>query len=67
MMNLRRCQRGYTLFSLVIVLVWLVGIIGWIANVVRIVHALNLPITGLFVLRCVGVVVAPLGAVLGYL
>ena len=41
------------------------AIVGWVINVVSIVHTIDLPLTGMFVLRCVGVVVAPLGAILG--
>lgn len=39
---------------------------GYVCNVIAIFHALNDPITGLFVARCVGVLAAPLGAILGY-
>lgn len=60
-------QKGYTSTSLFIIVIWLVAIGGWIANIVKIVDALSDPITGMFVFRCVGVVMAPLGAVLGYL
>ena len=52
--------------SLVFIAVWLAGIIGWVLNIVAIVHALADPITGMFLARCIGVIAAPLGAVLGY-
>lgn len=39
---------------------------GWIANVVKILLTLGDPVTGLFIFRIVGVVLAPIGAVLGY-
>lgn len=39
---------------------------GWIANVVAIVGAVSDPVNGMFILRCVGVFVAPLGSVLGF-
>ena len=49
--------------------VWLVGwgacIIGWVLNIIRIFAMVDLPITGMFILRCVGVIVFPLGAILG--
>lgn len=37
---------------------------GWIENVVKIVHGGET--LALFVVRCIGIFVAPLGAVLGY-
>lgn len=43
------------------------GIGGWIWNIVKIFGAVADPLTALFVLRCVGVFFAPLGAILGFL
>jgi len=60
-------QRGYTTTEVIFLLVWLVSIIGWVLNIVKIVDANFDPITGMVVLRCIGVFVAPLGAVLGFL
>lgn len=42
------------------------GVIGWIMNIAKIVATVADPITGLLILRCIGVVFAPLGAVLGW-
>ena len=47
--------------------IWLAGIVGWVMNIVTIAQSSFDPITGMLVLRCIGVVLAPLGAVLGYL
>ena len=52
-------------------LVWL-GIIGaliygWVANIITIAHSNFSDITGILVLRVVGIFVAPLGTVLGYI
>lgn len=44
----------------------LAAFIGWVLNIVGIVQTVNDPVTGVFILRCFGVVFAPLGAVLGY-
>lgn len=41
-------------------------IIGWVMNIVSIVHTLSDPITGMFIARLVGTVVFPLGGILGY-
>jgi hypothetical protein len=58
----------FTLFGAV---VWL-GVIaaicyGWIANIITIAHSNFNDITGLLVLRVVGIFIAPIGAVLGYI
>lgn len=59
-------QKGFTAVELVWIAVIIAGIIGWIINIVTIVTHISDPITGMFVFRCIGVVVGPLGAVLGY-
>jgi predicted lipid-binding transport protein (Tim44 family) len=40
-------------------------IVGWIMNIAAIVKIIDLPVTGMFILRCVGIFVAPLGSILG--
>jgi hypothetical protein len=40
--------------------------IGWVMNIVAIVNSNFSDITGLLVMRIIGVFIAPLGAVLGY-
>lgn len=46
---------------------WLAAAYGWIANIVKLFHAINDPVTGMTILRGAGVFLAPLGAVLGFL
>jgi hypothetical protein len=58
---------GVNTFVLFILLFILTCIVGWVANVVQIVLAISEPITGLYILKCVGVLLAPLGVVLGYI
>lgn len=41
--------------------------VGWIWNIVKLVQILDLSVTGMLVARAIGVFVAPLGAILGYL
>lgn len=55
-------------FGIAIFLIGLIfaAVVGWIANIVKIVGVISDPITGMFILRVVGIFVAPLGAVLGY-
>jgi competence protein ComGC len=60
-------QSGFTLIELIIVLVFIPGIIGWVWNIIKLVHVISDPLTGMTVLRGVGIIVAPLGAILGFL
>ena len=41
--------------------------VGWTWNVVKLFAIAADPLTGMFILRCVGVIFAPLGIILGYL
>lgn len=42
-------------------------IAGWIMNIMTIWNTYDLPLTGKFVLRIIGIFVFPIGGVLGYL
>lgn len=57
-----------TSLAAAIVLLALLGlaIIGWIMNIVTIIAISGEPITGMFIIRCIGVIVGPVGAVLGW-
>jgi len=48
-----------------IVVIWIIGIIGWVANIVQIVSIWSPDITAMLVLKIVGIFIAPLGSVLG--
>jgi hypothetical protein len=39
---------------------------GYIMNIVAIAFTVSLPVTGMFILRIIGIFVAPLGVVLGF-
>mgnify|MGYP003443260006 FL=1 len=52
--------------ELLVVALVLAGVVGWFMNIFDIVAAVSDPITAMFILRCVGIFVAPLGAILGY-
>ena len=41
--------------------------IGWVMNIVTLFHHANDPVTVMTILRAVGIFVAPLGGVLGYI
>lgn len=62
-------QRGYTTPQLIAVVVVLGALGGWIANIVKLIHLVGLEqlVTGMGIARVVGVFVAPLGSVLGFL
>jgi hypothetical protein len=53
---------GLIVFCIVLVVG---GVIGWVANIVTIAQS-DFVLTGMLVVRVVGIFIAPLGAVLGY-
>lgn len=52
-------------------LLWLALVLaivyGWVANIITIAHSNFSELTGILILRCVGIFVAPLGVVMGYI
>lgn len=52
---------------LAIAAIWLAGIIGWILNIVHVAHADLQVVTVKLGLQIAGIVIAPLGAVMGWL
>jgi len=59
-------QRGFTIVEAVFAIVAIAGIGGWIANIVKLVGS-EFVMSGMLIARAIGIIVAPLGAVLGYL
>lgn len=62
-------QRGFTLIEgggIVIALIWVAMVGGWIANIVKLVGMLDGGVTAMFIARIAGIVVPPLGGVLGF-
>lgn len=53
-------------FGLMGLVVILLGVGGWIGNIVKLVGLLDGDVTAMFVARVVGLFAPPLGAVLGY-
>lgn len=45
---------------------WIALLVGWVMNIIEIVHTFAGPITGMLIARLVGVIAFPLGGVLGY-
>ena len=60
-------QLSFTIVKLLIVVVGVLGFGGWIANIVKLIGSNFDPLTGMVIARAIGVFVAPLGAVLGFL
>ena len=42
-------------------------IVGWIANIVQVIALINEPLTTLLALKCVGILVFPVGVILGWI
>jgi len=57
---------GYEWLGMLYLIVGLAGVVGWVMNIVDIVNSDFSSITGMLVVRIIGVFVPPLGAVLGY-
>lgn len=60
---------GKVLAGLTIIGIVIAGIVGWVMNIVQIVGLAlaDAPLNTLFVVKVIGVFLAPLGAVLGYI
>jgi hypothetical protein len=59
-------QRGNAFLGLIIAVVAIVGIYGWVANIIKLIAILDGGLTAMFVARIVGVFAPPLGVVLGF-
>jgi prepilin-type N-terminal cleavage/methylation domain-containing protein len=59
-------QRGFTIIEVVVVALILVGGLGWMWNIVKL-SAMCCDISGMLVLRAIGIFLPPLGAILGFL
>lgn len=69
--NHMKKQLGFTVTELLLVLFFgflaLAGGVGWVWNIVKLVDMTLDPITGLLIVRVIGIFIPPLGAVVGYL
>ena len=63
-------QKGFTLTELLVVVVWILIVFvsawGWAWNIIKLVD-MDSGVTGLFVLRIIGIFLAPLGVVVGFI
>lgn len=62
-----RFEQSFTIGYILVLAFWLAAIAGWVMNVIWIARSMTDPMTGLFILRCIGVIFLPLGAVLGWI
>lgn len=70
---MKRKQLGYTTEDLAVAGLWMVpvilvvaGLVGWVMNIVKLAGSDFAVFTGLMVVRIIGIVLAPIGAVVGY-
>ena len=52
---------------LAIIGLWIAGIVGWVMNIITLYHMSFATINGELVLRLVGIFVAPIGSIMGFL
>lgn len=62
-----KTQSGFTAVEFLVVVLLIGGIGGWIANIVKLAGMGFDSFSGMLVLRAIGVFVAPLGSVLGFI
>jgi prepilin-type N-terminal cleavage/methylation domain-containing protein len=64
-------QRGFTITELLAVVfllsVIVAGAFGWVWNIVKLVGMSMDPLTGMLIVRAVGIFFVPLGCIVGYL
>jgi len=60
-------EKAFTAYTLFVFVLMVAGVGGWIANIVKLTDMAFDPLTGMVVLRFIGIFVAPLGAVLGFI
>lgn len=60
-------QKGFAVFHLIFIALWLAAFGGWVANLIKFVGMIGSnEVTTMFIARLLGIPVAPLGTVLGY-
>ena len=59
-------QSGFTLYEAIISVIVLAGGFGWVWNIVKLIGMSLDPITGLLIVRAIGIFVFPVGMIVGY-
>ena len=62
-------RSSFTLIGLSIVLLWITFVAGYVLNIVNIINNLSTvdEVTNMFIFQCIGIIIAPLGSILGWL
>lgn len=59
-------KSGFTLTELLILVIIPLFTVGWIWNIIKLFNVLDDPFSAKIVLRMLGIVLLPLGAIIGY-
>lgn len=59
-------KSALTIYWTATIVLTILALYGWVSNILAITANDFTEVTGLLVIRCIGVVIAPLGAVMGY-
>ena len=60
-------RSSFTLIGLSIVLLWIAFVAGYVLNIVNIINNLSTDeVTNMFIFQCIGIIIAPLGSILGW-
>lgn len=54
------------MFQIIVFGIWVAAVGGWIANIVKLIQMADGGITLMAILRIVGIITAPFGAILGF-
>ncbi len=62
-------RSSFSLIGLLIVLLWIAFVTGYVLNIVNIINNLStdVEVTNMFIFQCIGIIIAPLGSILGWL
>ena len=60
-------RSSFSLIGLLIVLLWIAFVTGYVLNIVNIINNLSTDeVTNMFIFQCIGIIIAPLGSILGW-
>ena len=60
-------RSSFTLIGLLIVLLWIAFVAGYVFNIFNIINNLSTDeVTNMFIFQCIGIIIAPLGSILGW-
>jgi len=65
MLSKKRSSGTPAKLAIFVIAMWLICIYGWIVNCINVVNSDFSNITGLLVVRCVGIIAAPVGSFMG--